>query len=146
MKIQLGVFSEKLQAVNSRPIKEAPTWIIQVEGHFFQEEDSVWCRGCCRWGKCDHTFRIKEVELCLKQTVSQSAGVPCVYRFLRLSALSAQVHIKVSLLYLIQDVSFILYVQSFILKNTIKLNYYLSILTWGIYLQTLVNVILTKQL
>ena len=63
-------FSEKLQADDSRSTKEAPTWTSQVEGHFFQEEDRVWYRDCRRSHKCDRTFRFKEVEPPLKQTVS----------------------------------------------------------------------------
>ena len=87
LKIQLGVFSEKLQPINARSTKEAPMWTLQVEGHFFQEEDRVGCRDCRRSRKCDSTFRFEEVEPRLKQTLSQSAVVTCVCRFLCLSAL-----------------------------------------------------------
>ena len=62
LKIPVGVFSEKLQADNSRSTKEAPTWTLQVEGHFFQEEDREWYRDCRRSCKCDRTFRFEDVE------------------------------------------------------------------------------------
>ena len=73
VKIRAGVFSEKLQADDSRSTKEAPTWTLRVEGHFFQKEDREWYRDCHRSHKCDCTFRVEEVEPHLKQTVSQSA-------------------------------------------------------------------------